>query len=134
LPEPPLRTAAPGKLTVPAGRPVDLTLASNTPQARRAYDGLTADARARWTRLQIGGNYTLSKTWGNFNGENVGSGPIRATFDTFPEYRLESWNYPMGYNPGDQRHKMRAWLTYAVPVPQSVGTSIWGSFSAPTRA
>ena len=64
----------------------------------------------------VGGNYTLSKTWGNFNGENVGSGPIRATFDTFPEYRQESWNYPMGYNPGDQRHKMRAWFNYTVPV------------------
>jgi len=63
----------------------------------------------------------LSKTWGNFNGENVGSGPIRASFDTFPEYRQESWNYPMGYNPGDQRHKMRALISYSVPVPESVG-------------
>jgi outer membrane receptor for ferrienterochelin and colicin len=110
-----------GKVTDPAGRPFDLTLVSNTPQARRAYDGLTGDARVRWTRLQIGGNYTLSKTWGNFNGENVGSGPVRATFDTFPEYRQESWNYPMGYNPGDQRHKVRAWTSVSMPVPESIG-------------
>ena len=55
------------------------------------------------------------------NGENVGSGPIRATFDTFPEYRQESWNYPMGYNPGDQRHKSRTWVSIAVPVPQAAG-------------
>ena len=59
-------------------------------------------------RLQVGANYTLSKMWGNANGENVGSGPIRASMDTYPEYRQESWNYPMGYNPGDQRHKLRA--------------------------
>jgi len=78
---------SPGRVTDSSGRPFDLTLVSNTPQARRTYDGATADARYRWSRLQVGANYTLSKTWGNFNGENVGSGPIRATFDTFPEYR-----------------------------------------------
>src|SRR5204863_7889557 len=110
-----------GRVTDSAGRPFDLTLVSNSPQAKRRYDGLTADARYRFTSLQVGGNYTLSRTWGNFNGENVGSGPIRATFDTFPEYRQEPWNYPMGYNPGDQRHKLRTWLSLAVPVPESAG-------------
>jgi outer membrane receptor for ferrienterochelin and colicin len=110
-----------GRVADSAGRPFDLTLVSNTPQAKRTYDGLTADIRYRWSALQVGGNYTLSKTWGNFNGENVGSGPIRATFDTFPEYRQESWNYPMGYNPGDQRHKVRAWFNYTVPVTPGAG-------------
>jgi len=110
-----------GRVSDNAGRPFDLTLVSNTDQARRTYDGATADARYRWWRLQVGANYTVSKTWGNFNGENVGSGPIRATFDTFPEYREERWNYPMGYNPGDQRHKLRTWLSLAVPIPESAG-------------
>ena len=110
-----------GRVTDPNGRPFDLTLVSNTSKARRQYDALIADARVRLSALQAGGNYTLSRTWGNFNGENVGSGPIRATFDTFPEYREERWNYPMGYNPGDQRHKMRAWLNYGIPVPPAIG-------------
>ena len=110
-----------GRVADSSGRPFDLTLVSNTSQARRTYDGATADARYRWSRLQLGANYTLSKTWGNFNGENVGSGPVRATFDTFPEYRQERWNYPMGYNPGDQRHKLRTWLGLAVPIPESAG-------------
>jgi hypothetical protein len=110
-----------GRVTDQTGRPFDLTLVSNTPKARRTYDALIADVRYRWATLQVGGNYTLARTWGNFNGENVGSGPIRATMDTFPEYRQESWNYPMGYNPGDQRHKMRAWLNQRVPVPQAIG-------------
>ncbi len=110
-----------GRVADSAGRPFDLTQVSNSPQARRSYDGLTADARYRFTALQVGANYTLSRTWGNFNGENVGSGPIRATVDTFPEYRQESWNYPMGYNPGDQRHKARAWLSYTLPTPQPLG-------------
>jgi hypothetical protein len=110
-----------GRVADSAGRPFDLTLVSNSPLARRSYDGLTADARYRVSRAQFGGNYTLSKTWGNFNGENVGSGPIRATFDTFPEYRQESWNYPMGYNPGDQRHKARMWVSYSVPMSEAAG-------------
>ena len=110
-----------GRVTDPTGRPFDLTLVSNTPKAKRTYDGVTADIRYRWTSLQAGGNYTLSKTWGNFNGENVGSGPIRATFDTFPEYRQESWNYPTGYNPGDQRHKVRAWFNYTLPIGETIG-------------
>jgi hypothetical protein len=110
-----------GKVPDPAGRLFDLTLVSNTRKARRDYNGLTADARYRRSRLSLGGNYTLSRTRGNFNGENVGSGPVRATFDTFPEYRQESWNYPTGYNPGDQRHKARLWATYGAPVPQAIG-------------
>jgi len=110
-----------GKVPDSTGRLFDLTLVSNSPQARRSYNGLTADARYRFPRTQLGANYTLSKTWGNFNGENVGSGPIRASFDTFPEYRQESWNYPMGYNPGDQRHKARMWISYAVPVSEAIG-------------
>ena len=110
-----------GRVTDAAGRPFDLTLVSNTDKARRTYDGLTFDARYRVSRLFVGGNYTLSKAWGNFNGENVGSGPIRGSFDTFPEYRQESWNYPMGYNPGDQRHKSRMWVSYSAPVPEAVG-------------
>jgi hypothetical protein len=110
-----------GRVADAAGRPFDLTLVSNTPLASRAYDGATADARYRWARMQVGANYTLAKTWGNFNGENVGSGPIRATFDTFPEYRQESWNYPTGYNPGDQRHKLRTWVSFALPLPEAAG-------------
>lgn len=113
-----------GKVPDSTGRLLDLTIVNNSPQARRAYDGVTADARYRFPRVQVGANYTLSKTWGNFNGENVGSGPIRASFDTFPEYRQESWNYPMGYNPGDQRHKARAWISYAVPVSDPSGAWI----------
>jgi hypothetical protein len=110
-----------GKVADAAGRLFDLTLVSNTSKAERTYDGATVDVRYRWQRLQLGGNYTLSRTWGNFNGENVGSGPIRASFDSFPEYRQESWNYPMGYNPGDQRHKSRMWASFSAPVPEAIG-------------
>jgi carboxypeptidase family protein len=110
-----------GTVADSSGRQFDLTLVSNSPQAKRTYDGVTADMRYRMTRLLFGGNYTLSRSWGNVNGENVGSGPTRASINTFPEYRQESWNYPMGYNPGDQRHKVRAFLSYWVPIPEGAG-------------
>jgi hypothetical protein len=109
------------RVSDPQGRAFDLTQVSNTSTATRTYDGVTVDARYRLPRLFLGGNYTLSRAWGNANGENVGSGPIRATFDTFPEYRQESWSYPEGYNPGDQRHKSRMWVMWNTPVPEAIG-------------
>src|SRR5262245_48430111 len=115
-----------GRVTDSAGRPFDLTQVSNSPTAERSYNGVIFDARYRLHALQVGGNYTLAKSWGNFNGENVGSGPIRASINTFPEYREERWNYPMGYNPGDQRHKLRIWATYSLPVSQEVGSITLG--------
>jgi hypothetical protein len=42
--------------------------------------------------------------------------------DTYPEYRQESWNYPMGYNPGDQRHKFRGMATFHLPFSPSIGS------------
>ena len=38
-----------------------------------------------------------------------------------PEYRQASWNYPLGYTNGDQRHKMRIWGTWQVPLPRVIG-------------
>jgi len=99
----------------------DLTLVRNSANARRVYDGVVAQASYRYKRVWVQGNYTLSKTWGNFNGENVNSGPIRATIETFPEYRQESWNYPEGYNPGDQRHKTRLAANFSLPLPEASG-------------
>ena len=112
-----------GRVVDPTGRPFDLTLVSNATKAERAYDAMIVDARYRLPGLQLGGNYTLSRSWGNANGENVGSGPIRTSMDSFPEYREERWNYPMGYNPGDQRHKTRIWLDYEVPIASRFGST-----------
>jgi hypothetical protein len=112
-----------GRVLDPTGRPFDLTLVSNATKAKRVYDAMIVDARYRLPRLQLGGNYTLSRSWGNANGENVGSGPIRTSMDTFPEYREERWNYPMGYNPGDQRHRTRIWLDYEVPIASTFGST-----------
>jgi hypothetical protein len=110
-----------GTVQDPTGRSYNLTLVSNTPKAKRTYQAMVANFSYRTARVGLAANYTLGKMWGNINGENVGSGPIRASIDTYPEYRQELWNYPMGYNPGDQRHKFRGMVVFHLPVSPKAG-------------
>ena len=110
-----------GKVNDPTGRRFDLTVVKNTPDARRDYRGATANVAYRLTSMQVGGNYTLSWARGNVDGENSGSGPIRASLNDFPEYREQRWNTPYGYVLNDQRHKARTWLSYTAPEARHLG-------------
>lgn len=110
-----------GRVTDPTGRTYDAELIKNTPDARRWYHALTAAANYRINRVVLGGNYTLSYSKGNNDGENVGSGPVMASINDNPEYRRESWNWPLGYMFNDQRHKVRVYATYLVPLNQTFG-------------
>lgn len=79
----------------------------------REYDGLHTQFRIRLTdNLDLGGNWTWSHARGNFNGENVGSGPLRSSFFAYPEYTERSWNLPRGDLAIDQRNKARLWALY----------------------
>jgi Carboxypeptidase regulatory-like domain len=105
-----------GKVTNAFGQSFDLSLIENTDSLKRQYSGLTTQGEYRLNgSSQFGGQYTLSHAWGNFEGENVSSGPINATMTEYPEYKQESWNYPEGDLKVDQRHRARLWLTYGVP-------------------
>jgi hypothetical protein len=116
------RDPSTGKVTDPTGRLYDLTIVNNTNLAYRTYKGLVTQASYRLgTDWLLGANYTLSWQRGNFTGEDEGSGPIRFSGNDQPEYRQESWNFPIGYNPGDQRHKLRAWANYKIPVSDRAG-------------
>ena len=116
------RDMSTGKVSDPTGRVFDLVVVDNTNTIDRSYKGLSGQASYRFTPdLQVGGNYTLSWARGNFEGEDSGSGPVRASANDFPEYRREEWNYPEGYTNGDQRHKVRGWFNYALPVPEGLG-------------
>jgi len=88
------------------GRSYDLvTIANDNDLAFRRYAGLTLQATYRLdTVVDVGGNYTLSRNWGNFEGESVNNGPLRFEGLRFPEYRQASWNYPSGDLSTDQRH------------------------------
>jgi hypothetical protein len=79
----------------------------------RRYNGLTLQGTYRWnTSIDVGANYTISRNWGNFEGETVGNGPTRFEGTRFPEYKQAAWNYPEGDLSTDQRHRSRLWLNY----------------------
>jgi hypothetical protein len=70
----------------------------------------------------MGGTYTLSRLWGNIDGENAASGPLTAQLFSYPEYRQASWNLPEGDLAGDQRHRARIYGIYRVPMAETAGT------------
>jgi hypothetical protein len=76
--------------------------------------------------LSLGGNYTLSRLWGNDNGENGNSGPLTNDILRYPEYFVASWAFPTGDLSADQRHRARLWATWDLPWGRSVGTMSLG--------
>lgn len=97
----------------PTGRAFDLNLVANTNDLDRRYKALQGQIQYRFTNdLTLGGNYTLSRTWGNVNGENESSGPVQDDLLAYAEYKDVSWNTPMGDLSTDQRHKLRLWTNY----------------------
>lgn len=111
-----------GRVNDSDGRLYDLTLIENTDIVDRKYKGLTLQGTYRaGTRVNIGGNYTLSKASGNFDGENSASGPVTTQLLKFPEFVQARWNSPEGDLSIDQRHRARIWGTYRIPGPESAG-------------
>jgi hypothetical protein len=105
------------------GRAYDLALIENDNDGllNRQYGGLSLQAQYRaGTRFDFGGNYTISRAWGNVEGETVPNGPItagasgREAVYSYPEYRGE-WNFPTGDLSIDQRHRARLWLNVTPP-------------------
>jgi hypothetical protein len=94
----------------PLGNVYDRIIVENDPHVRRQYKAviLQADYRAS-ERLRLGGNYTLSRLYGN----DVGySAPGLNGLDYYPEYRDLKWNAPQGYLGGDQRHKLNLYASW----------------------
>jgi hypothetical protein len=107
------------------GRSYDfVAIGNDTDLAVHRYAGVTTQGTYRWEAIDIGGNYTLSRNWGNIEGETVSNGPVRFQGDRFPEYRQESWNYPEGDLSTDQRHRSRLWVNYRPSVLNGVTLSV----------
>ena len=103
-----------GRVQDPTGRSFDLALITNAPDGllSRDYAGGTFTGTYRFGRmLDIGANYTLSRARGNFDAENVASGPVPFDY-RYPEYKQASWNFPEGDLAVDQRHRARIWANY----------------------
>jgi hypothetical protein len=118
--------------TAGPGSTFDVRLIENASDVDRQYAGLNTSLTFRFgKRLDLGAGYTLSRVWGNFDGENEASGPLSVTPRLYPEYREERWNYPSGDLLGDQRHKARVWGTWLVPMNERFGAVNLGAlFSA----
>jgi len=105
-----------GRVQDQLGKTYDLGLIQNSNDLSRRYQGLTTQGTYRVnSRVDVGATYTLSRAWGNVEGENVGSGPITSTAFQYPEYKQEAWAYPVGDLSIDQRHRGRMWINYGVP-------------------
>jgi len=120
-----------GRAVDALGTPTDITIVENTNDLKRRYQGLTLSTTYRVSaRTDIGANYTLSRLWGNFDGENVTSGPITATIFNYPEYKQASWNYPEGDLSADQRHRARIYVNYGVPKISALSIGILQNLSS----
>jgi Outer membrane receptor for ferrienterochelin and colicins len=112
-------TTATKKANTPLGIPVDLTLVRNSNNLERRYRGVLL--QGRWTpgRFDFGTHYTWSKLRGNDDGESGTTGAVANTDPAlfYPEYFAYSRVAPIGYLSGDQRHRVRAWAGYRLPLP-----------------
>ncbi len=105
-----------GKVADQFGNQSDISIIENTNALKRRYTGLTLSSTYRVTaRTDVGTTYTLSRLWGNFDGENTTSGPLATDIFQYPEYRNQSWYAPEGDLAADQRHRLKLWINYGVP-------------------
>jgi hypothetical protein len=102
-----------GQVTNQLGQAFDVRIIENTNAMTRRYAGLNLAGSFRLgSSLFVGGGYTLSRAWGNVDGENVTSGPTTVGPVFYPEYIDLAWNEPEGDLGTDQRHKARLFATY----------------------
>jgi outer membrane receptor protein involved in Fe transport len=111
-----------GQVTNEIGDEFDLNLVENTNEFDRQYAAVSGQITYRFgTRTMLGGNYTLSRLWGNVEGENVSSGPLSGDILSYPEFFDRAWAYPEGDLGADQRHRVRLWANVELPVPAAFG-------------
>ena len=82
-----------GTVSDPFGKVYDLGYTVNTNDVERKYKGLNFQVSYRaHDRLNLGGNYTLSNAYGNFNGETGPNGPVTSSILTNREYFDGAWS------------------------------------------
>lgn len=104
-----------GQVTDKAGNVSDVGRIENeADRLEREYDALNLllDYRLRNNRIRLGGHYTWSEMEGNFDGETSGSGPIASNLFSYPEYREDRWNAPVGSLSIHREHDLRLWAIF----------------------
>jgi hypothetical protein len=120
-----------GRVTDSVGRSFDLTVVENTDAVAREYTAFTAQGIFRPNaQLQLGTMYTVSRAWGNIDGENLNAGPGTDGSLVYPEYKDPAWNNPVGDLSIDQRHRARIWAIYTLPWVQGLTVSGLSTFES----
>lgn len=80
----------------------------------RTYNGAQMQFSYRLaSNLDLGGNWTISKTYGNVIGETAADGPTAFGGFEYPEYRDDRWSTAKkGELSLSQRHKARLWAVW----------------------
>ncbi len=107
-----------GRVTNPLGTVFDISLVENSNELQRRYQGGTVPGHipSRRGRDAWRCRTRCRDTWGNFDGENAGSGATTSLLFSYAEYREARWNQPDGNLGTDQRHRARIWGTYHLPL------------------
>ncbi len=109
--------------TDPLGIDHDVAIVENTNDIKREYRGVQLQSGWRPGRFNVGLNYTYSTLKGNDEQESATSGTIGNTPGSV--YYSEFLNYDRrleeGYLAQDQRHRVRAWVGYDIPMPSFLG-------------
>ncbi len=121
-----------GQVTDTFGNVYDLQIVGNTNDLERNYTALQAQFQVNrlFDAVTVGGSWTWSHTLGNFNGETAGAGAVRGLPDFYPEYTQASWGLPRGDLATDQRHRVRAYATWDIPLPRTFGALSLGVIQA----
>ena len=115
-----------GQVTDDTGRTYDLRLFGNAEDLTREYVAVTTQfSYLPMNRVALGGHWTISQAEGNFEPEGR-QGIFASDLTSYPEYRDPAWNTPVGDLSLDQRHRVRVWGTYAVPLADTVGSLTLG--------
>ena len=86
-----------GTVTDGVGNTFDLNLRrEHRPTERRIRRPARRRPVTTRRRVTLGGNYTLSRAYGNVEGETATAAPAARRSNNYPEYRTAAWNYPDG--------------------------------------
>lgn len=97
----------------PATFPADATLWDNNPNAERTYQGLTGTINYRPSNVwSLGGNYTLSETTGNYEGEGQNTPGAGSPLGDYSNTRPTIAVAPEGFLDEDERHRVNVYGNY----------------------
>jgi outer membrane receptor protein involved in Fe transport len=107
---------------------VDTRVWTNNPQAKRKYHALTAlwNLRPAGGRWNVGGNYTFSKTRGNYEGEGQNTPSSGSALGNYTRAVNPIQVSPFGYTDDDIRHRANVFGTYRLDF-QRLGSLVFGS-------